>query len=216
MRVYDLGLHDGRPFLALELVRGCTLQEHTRQYHPEPRRAAGLVAELARAVVYLHARGVVHQDLKPENVLVDEGGRPRLIDFGLARLRDAWAGDGDEPSGGTLAYMAPEQARGEAERVGPRSDVFALGGCSTSCSRGTRRSRAGTSARSWGEPAGTTSIGRRLRAPGIPRRLARLVERAMATEPQDRPDAAELRGSWSGSQPGPGGSPSSPLRPSWC
>src|SRR5262249_61769175 len=72
-------------------------------------------------------RGVVHQDLKPSNILVDDAGRPRVIDFGLARLRTAWADDGETPSGGTGAYMAPEQARGEAERVGPCSDVFALG-----------------------------------------------------------------------------------------
>jgi serine/threonine protein kinase len=103
VRVYDLGVHDGRVFLAMEFVRGCTLEQHAGRGPLNPRRAAAMVGELARAVGYLHGRGVVHQDLKPQNVLVDESGRPRLIDFGLARLRDAWAGDADGPSGGTLA-----------------------------------------------------------------------------------------------------------------
>ena len=61
-------------------------------------------------------------------MLIDEAGRPRLIDFGLARLRHAWAGDLDGSSGGTTSYMSPEQANGDATRIGPWTDVFGLGG----------------------------------------------------------------------------------------
>ena len=111
VRVIDLDVHDdGRPFLVMDHVSGCTLDRHIAQGLPAPRRAAAMVAEIARAVAYIHRRGVVHQDIKPRNVLIDESGRPRLIDFGLARLRHAWALDTSGPSGGTLMYMAPEQA----------------------------------------------------------------------------------------------------------
>ena len=67
--------------------------------------------ELARAVAYLHARGITHQDIKPQNVLIDDQGRPRLIDLGLARQNHAWCDDADDWTGGTAGYMSPEQAQ---------------------------------------------------------------------------------------------------------
>ena len=86
---------------------------------------------MASAAALAHRRGIVHRDIKPKNILVDEAGEPRLIDFGMARLRTAWSDDRKEPDGGTFAFMAPEQARVESpeerQKVGPRSDVFALG-----------------------------------------------------------------------------------------
>ena len=89
------------------------------------------MAKVAGAAGFAHRRGIVHRDIKPKNILVDEAGEPRLIDFGMARLRTAWSDDRKEPDGGTFAFMAPEQARIESpedrQKVGPRSDVFALG-----------------------------------------------------------------------------------------
>src|SRR5215469_780227 len=85
--------------------------------------AAGLGA--GGALQEAHAAGVTYQDVKPRNVLLDEAGQVRLADFGLARLRQA---GGEGPLGSTLAYMAPEQARKEVEKIGPASDVFGLGG----------------------------------------------------------------------------------------
>ncbi len=129
VRVFDVDVDDdGRPFVVMEHVAGCTLDRHFENSLPAPRRAAAMVAEIARAVGYVHGRGVVHQDIKPRNILLDEAGRPRLIDFGLARLRHAWTDDASGPSGGTLMFMAPEQARGEVERVGAAADIYALGG----------------------------------------------------------------------------------------
>src|SRR4029077_13425567 len=64
----------------------------------------------------------------PRNILIDEAGRSRIIDFGMARLVHGWADPRAQPEGGTAAYMAPEQARGENERINARSDIFALGG----------------------------------------------------------------------------------------
>ncbi len=131
VRVVNLDFEEGRPFVVMEHVQGLNLEQYARQHRPGPREAARIVAELARAVAYVQARGIVHQDIKPTNVLIDEAGRPRLIDFGLARLRHAWAEDGAESSGGTASYMSPEQATaGDANNagIGPWTDVFGLGG----------------------------------------------------------------------------------------
>jgi len=127
-RVYDLRLHEGRPCLVMEYVRGVNLEQHAQLRPPAPRAAAALVARVARSLAAVHRRGVVHRDVKPRNILIDEAGNPRLIDFGVARLADAWRPEPGAERGvtGTLAYMAPEQARGEA--AGPAADVFALGG----------------------------------------------------------------------------------------
>src|SRR5262249_43345868 len=71
VRVVDVGVHDCRPFVVMEYVPGLTLSQHARQRRPGPREAARLVAELAGAVAYLHAQGIVHQDIKPRNALID-------------------------------------------------------------------------------------------------------------------------------------------------
>src|SRR5262249_39835795 len=128
-RVYDLDFHQDRAFLVMEYVRGRSLDQYAKQEPLTPPRAAGLVAQGARALALLHRRGVLHLDIKPRNIVMDEAGRPRLIDFGLARLRHAWAAERDEADqiGGTVPYMAPEQARGQSAGLGPRSDVFGLG-----------------------------------------------------------------------------------------
>ncbi len=128
VRVVDLDVHEGRPFIVMEYVPGLTLERFVDQNRPGPRQAARLVAELSRAVAYLHARGIIHQDIKPRNVLIDAQGRPRLIDFGLVRLRGAWSGDTTHWTGGTAAFMSPEQAANRSDAIGPCTDVFGLGG----------------------------------------------------------------------------------------
>jgi predicted Ser/Thr protein kinase len=128
VKVVDLDFHDGRPFVVMEHVYGLNLEQHAEQRQPGPRAIARLVAELARGVDYIHARGIVHQDIKPKNVLIDEANRPKLIDFGLARLRHAWTEDAIGATGGTSSYMSPEQALGREDQIGPWTDVFGLGG----------------------------------------------------------------------------------------
>jgi serine/threonine protein kinase len=128
VRVVDLDFHEGRPFVVMEDVHGRTLHQYAIDQHPRPREAARLVSELTRAVTYLHSRGIIHQDIKPNNILIDENGKPRLIDLGLARRRQIWADDATGSIGGTAAYMSPEQALGREDRIGPRTDVFGLGG----------------------------------------------------------------------------------------
>jgi serine/threonine protein kinase len=127
VRIFDLDFDDGRPYLVMEYVPGMNLRQWAEQNRPSPRQAALMVAQLARAAGVAHSRGVFHCDIKPKNALVDQNGRPRLIDFGMARLRDAWSDNDDGPQGGTVAFMSPEQARGQRDRIGQSADVFALG-----------------------------------------------------------------------------------------
>jgi predicted Ser/Thr protein kinase len=130
VRVYDQDFHDNRPYLVMEFIRGRTLEQLANEERIAPRRAAALMAKVAGAVAAAHRQGIVHRDIKPKNILVDRSGEPRLIDFGLARLRHAYSDDPARP-GGTFEFMAPEQAwielPEEQAKVGPRSDVFALG-----------------------------------------------------------------------------------------
>jgi serine/threonine protein kinase len=191
VRVLDLDFHEGRPYVVMEYVPGTTLQQYAGQTRPGVRPAAALVAELARVVGALHRRGVVHLDIKPKNVLMDEAGRPRLIDFGLARLRPAWGDAAEESSGGTLAYMAPEQARGEAESGCPACDVFALGGVLYFLITGKAPFEGESSDDQWRRARACDFDRAALRRRGIPRDLARVVLRAMAAEPQHRHPSAD-------------------------
>jgi serine/threonine protein kinase len=193
VRVFDLGIHEGRPYVVMEYVPGLTLKQFARQHRSGPREAARLIAELAGAVAYLHAQGIVHQDIKPRNVLIDERGRPRLIDFGVARWDHAWSGDGDDWSGGTANYMSPEQAMGQSDRIGPWTDVFGLGALLYHLLTlgPLYRGASETSVVRQAREAGYLPI--RDLAPSTPRGLARIVHRALAAEPERRyRNAAEM------------------------
>jgi serine/threonine-protein kinase len=127
VRIFEIGCEQEQHYFTMTHVPGGDLAQR-RQEFAEPRTAAALVAKLARAVHYAHGKGIIHRDLKPGNVLVDEHGEPRISDFGLAKLLDGT----DEltcpgESVGTPAYMSPEQAAGEVDRLSPASDVWSLG-----------------------------------------------------------------------------------------
>jgi tetratricopeptide (TPR) repeat protein len=128
VQVYEVGEHQGNPFLSLELCGGGSLDRKLNGTPLPPAEAARLLETLARAVHAVHQRGVIHRDLKPSNVLLTEDGVPKITDFGLAKkLDDA---QGQTVSGsvlGTPPYMAPEQAAGRASQIGPLTDVYALG-----------------------------------------------------------------------------------------
>ncbi len=128
VRVRDLDFHNGRPFLVMDFIKGTNLEKFAREKPLGPRPAAALAARLARAMAAVHRQGVLHQDLKPTNILIDAQGQPHLVDFGIARLRDLWACGTAPPLGGTPAYMAPEQAGNRPQDILPQTDVFALGG----------------------------------------------------------------------------------------
>jgi WD40 repeat protein/tRNA A-37 threonylcarbamoyl transferase component Bud32 len=124
--VYEVGEHQGLPFLALELVGGGNLAARLAGRPQPPGPAAALVEALARAVQHAHEQGVIHRDLKPSNVLLGSDGQPRVSDFGLARHeRPELTATGAVL--GTPGYMAPEQAAGAGRAVGPAADVYSLG-----------------------------------------------------------------------------------------
>lgn len=120
-----------RPFMAMELVDGLSLDQYVKALNPSRAEHLRLVAALADAVDHAHRRGVIHRDLKPSNILVErEAATPRILDFGIAKLTDEAPGaDTTQPGGfvGTFAYAAPEQVAGDPGAIDARADVFALG-----------------------------------------------------------------------------------------
>lgn len=138
--VHAVGETGGRPYLVLDLVDGRSLQDRIDQDGPlPPREATALIATLARALEHLHAQGLLHRDLKPDNVLLRaEDGAPLLTDFGLVRDE---ASDRSRLSRtgqmlGTPGFWAPEQARGDVNLVGPTTDVYGLGAVYFACLTG--------------------------------------------------------------------------------
>ncbi|MBL4845444.1 MAG: serine/threonine protein kinase, partial [Planctomycetes bacterium] len=125
VRVHSAGAIRGRPYLCFELVEdAATLSDRFVGFPLETRLR--LLVELGEALGYAHARGVVHRDVKPENVLVDVAGNARLTDFGVARAADQDRLTGTGTALGTPFFAAPEQLR-DGHRVGPQADVWSLG-----------------------------------------------------------------------------------------
>ncbi|CAM3736867.1 serine/threonine-protein kinase [Roseateles saccharophilus] len=130
-RMLDAGEQDGRAYLVLEYVPGRTLSEHVREHDLGLVERVRLLLEVARAVEHAHAQLILHRDLKPGNVMVDERGKAKLLDFGIAGLLDDSGHQADHQltliSGRRLtpAYAAPEQITGES--VGVASDIYSLG-----------------------------------------------------------------------------------------
>ncbi len=135
VQIYEVGTHDEQPFFVLEYVAGGSLGALLRSgYTFKPTHAARFVEKLARAVHYAHCNGVIHRDLKPDNVLLvqnDDGEAaeltPKITDFGLAKQTDATRMTASGAALGTPAYMAPEQAEGKIKNITATSDVYALG-----------------------------------------------------------------------------------------
>ena len=129
--ILDSGIEDGRPFLAMPLMVGGSLTGRLKDGGlPDPKTAARWMADIARAVQYLHDKKMVHRDLKPSNILFDAHGQPHVADFGLMRLVEQ-AGGTVQASAvvleGTASYMAPEQAAGRIKDIGRRTDVYGMG-----------------------------------------------------------------------------------------
>jgi len=125
--VYFVGTTEGRPFYAMELVKGRTLERLVAAEGPQPlERVVDLVTQIAAGLGAVHAAGLVHRDVKPGNVLLTDDGRVKLTDFGLSKSLDAATGATEAGSIiGTPDFMSPEQCRGEP--IDARTDVYALG-----------------------------------------------------------------------------------------
>ena len=123
--IYEVGKHEGVPFIAMEYVEGASLGERLRSGDISAGEAVDIVAQVLDGLEHAHGAGVVHRDIKPDNILIGADGRARLLDFGLAKVRDTSRLTSDGTAVGTLAYMSPEQVRGE--EVDARSDLFSVG-----------------------------------------------------------------------------------------
>ncbi|MDF9717047.1 serine/threonine protein kinase [Nocardioides sp. ChNu-153] len=185
--VLDAGTDGGRPFLVMQLVRGSTLREHCSGGAMSPARVAHVGAQIADALAYVHAAGVVHRDVKPGNVLVGADDRAWLADFGIARLM----GDAAQLTRagaviGSPAYLSPEQVRGEPG-VTAATDLYSLGLVLLEALTG-RQVYAG--------PPTEAALARLARSPAVPTHLggawARLLSELTATDPDRRPDAARV------------------------
>jgi eukaryotic-like serine/threonine-protein kinase len=135
LAVYDVGSHDSLPYIVSELLEGQTLRRLIQAGGLTPRKAVEYSIQIARGLAAAHQRGIVHRDLKPENVFLTRDGHVKILDFGLAKLRDEAGRDPEHETAtqqtrpgvvmGTIPYMSPEQVRGLPADT--RSDIFALG-----------------------------------------------------------------------------------------
>jgi serine/threonine protein kinase len=132
--VYDVGSHEGIPFVVSELLHGQTLRHRLLDGALPVEMAITYALEIARGLIAAHDLDVVHRDLKPENIFITQDGRVKILDFGLAKCRNETLGfphhnssDSTQPGTllGTVGYMSPEQVRGAA--TDHRSDIFSLG-----------------------------------------------------------------------------------------
>ncbi len=134
--VYDLGSHEGSPYIVTELLEGETLRSRLSSGSLPSRKAIDYAVQIARGLAAAHEKGIVHRDLKPENLFLTRHGRVKILDFGLAKLKTEKDGEsqtamktvsGTEPGVvlGTMGYMSPEQVRGKA--ADRRSDLFSFG-----------------------------------------------------------------------------------------
>jgi len=215
-QVYDVGEVRGLPYFSLEYCSGGSLSQQLDGTPRPPKEAAQLVEVLARAVHYAHERGVVHRDLKPANILIATGGvsgdheaireKPTTIDaslanhqlkvadFGLAKCMDDEKGQ--TKSGaiiGTPSYMAPEQAGGKGQGVGPAADVYALGAILYELLTGRPPFRAATALDTVLQVIGEEPVRPSLLQPRLSRDLETICLKCLNKEPSKRyPGAAAL------------------------
>lgn len=192
--LYEMGEEDGNALLVSELVEGSTLARLDGAGELSDREIGEIGADLCEALDHAHSRGVVHRDIKPQNVQVTEGecegeSRAKLMDFGVAHLADGSSLTAPGDVVGTLAYMAPEQAEGRA--AGPEADVYSLALMLYECWSGEnphRRSSPAATARAIG--ARTRPL-RRLR-PDLPRELTAEIDACLVPRPSHRPSLEQL------------------------
>ncbi len=192
--LYELGERDGHALLVSELVEGETLDELARKGSISDRDVGRIGTDLCDALAHAHGRGVIHRDIKPQNAIIkspDSGGRrAKLMDFGIASVAGSPTLTAPGEVLGTLAYMAPEQAEGDA--VGSATDVYALALTLYEVWAGenpvARRTPAQT-VRQIGQPVPSLAEIR----PDLPRALVGRIDACLDPEPEGRPKLESLR-----------------------
>jgi TolB-like protein len=205
--IYDVDEHDGKAFIAMELLEGETLRERLA---PGPLKLDALLdlgTQIADALETAHARGIVHRDIKPANIFVTKRGQAKLLDFGLAKRADVpdEAGNTGQPTAlaeehltspgsaiGTVAYMSPEQARGEA--LDARTDVFSFGAVLYEIATGRQPFSGGTTAVLFDGILNRVPVSPVKLNPTLPGELERIVNTALEKDRDLRyQSAAELK-----------------------
>jgi hypothetical protein len=206
VQVIEVGEWDGSPFLALEYVPGGTLADAIASTHRQGKtgistaEAVALVELLARATQYAHEQGVVHRDLKPANVLLadDPAGpfaRPKVTDFGLAVSTELSAAVSQSAMlAGTPCYMTPEQATARRDAVGPRTDVYALGGILYELLTGRPPFQGATVLETLDLVRHAEPVPPRLLRPAVPRDLETVCLKCLAKDPARRYPTADALG----------------------
>jgi Tol biopolymer transport system component len=237
LAVYDLGTHENAPYIISELLDGETLRERLQRGGALPvRRAIDYAIQIARGLSAAHERGIVHRDVKPENIFITSDGRAKILDFGLAKLTERdplGAGVSAVPTTppdtlagvvlGTIGYMSPEQVRGLV--ADHRSDIFSFGAVLYELCSGQRAFRGDTSADTMTavlkeDPPDPATADRQL-PPALLRILDRCLEKSPAARFQSAGDLAfalEALSSYSGAADAVAGavmSGGSPLRLAW-
>jgi len=198
--IYDVGRLNGRPYSVTELLEGESLRARIARGPLGWREAAEMALAAAHGLGAAHARGIVHRDVKPENLFVTKEQRIKVLDFGLARTAAAGAMKPAAQTGafsdrgliiGTIGYLAPEQARGEP--AGPASDVFALGCVLYEMAAGMRPFDGATAIERLAAVLSATPAPLTRVAPGVPPGLADIVSRCLEKAPERRfADASAL------------------------
>ena len=187
-RVLDLGEHDGRPYLVMELLEGESLAARIDRAGPMPAaEAARVVAAVADALEAAHRAGVVHRDVKPGNVFLTSAGEVKVLDFGIASA----AGDAALTTGdliGTAAYLAPERVLGH--RATPAADIYALGVVLYELLAGHRPFEAGSEVELAMAHVNATPPPLGRAAPSAPPSLVAACSHALAKDPSSRPSSA--------------------------
>jgi len=193
VQIHEIGERNGFPYFTMEFVEGGSLARKLKGGPLPVRQAAAMIEVLARASHEAHLKGIVHRDIKPANILLTHGGVPKITDFGLAKLetRSGPESTQGEMLVGTPAYMAPEQAGGEASEVSPLADVYSLGATLYEMLTGLPPFQAGTSLETLllaisQEP---TPPGRH--RPGLPRDLETICLKCLEKDPEQRYASAE-------------------------
>ncbi|MBS0266175.1 MAG: protein kinase [Planctomycetes bacterium] len=217
--IYGLGQHaDGRPYYAMRFIRGKSLRDAITEYYNqinstqatfgshelEFRKLLGSFLVVCNTIEYAHSRRILHRDLKPANVMLGDYGETLVVDWGLAAdfqqvadhphpIEHAVGETGTRTAIGTPQYMSPEQSQGQAEELGPATDIYSLGATLYEILTGTLR----FSSRNMDEMLQDVALGRfptpRVQRPACPRALEAICLKALAVRPEDRyPSAGEL------------------------